>query len=157
MKNPLHCLLVLSLATTITACDSGSAGKAKKDAEEVYDYRNERYQDFYSRYMRKTKIDYLIITPQVIRKKLGLDPTPDDVFARVDIERVKPSEQKTLIINNLNNQEEILAYYNRNGTTFAPCNVIDQVEHFFVSKIHNRPNGVKDTFMFPLNPSNLST
>ena len=56
-----------------------------KKPEEVYDYRDERYQDFYSRYMRKTQQDHLIIRSQNIKEKLGIENIPDDVLARMNI------------------------------------------------------------------------
>ena len=97
----------------------------------VYDYRNERHQDFYSRYMRKTQQDYLIIESKNIREKLKSKDVPDTVVARMDVSRTEPSEKIIPQINQLSNRAEILAFYNRNGGKFKECEVEDQEKPFF--------------------------
>ena len=97
----------------------------------VYDYRNERHQDFYSRYMRKTQQDYLIIESKNIREKLKLNDVPDKVLARMNIYRTEPTEKIIPQINQLSTRAEILAFFNRDGGKFKECEVEDQEKHFF--------------------------
>ena len=97
----------------------------------VYDYRNERHQDFYSRYMRKTQQDYLIIESKNIREKLKSEDVPDTVAARMDVSRTEPSEKIIPQINQLSTRAEILAFFNRDGGKFKECEVEDQEKHFF--------------------------
>lgn len=97
----------------------------------VYDYRNERHQDFYSRYMRKTQQDYLIIESKNIREKLKSEDVPDTVAARMDVSRTEPSEKIIPQINQLSTRAEILAFFNRDGGKFKECEVENQEKHFF--------------------------
>ena len=68
-------LLIILLPLLLAACSEHGEGerasdnKAASSKEEVYDYRDERYQDFYSRYMRKAQKDYLIIESKNIKEK----------------------------------------------------------------------------------------
>ena len=97
----------------------------------VYDYRDERHQDFYSRYMRKTQENHLIIESKNIREKLQLNDVPDEVAARMDVSRTEPSEKIIPQINQLSTRAEILAFFNRDGGKFKECEVEDQEKHFF--------------------------
>ena len=97
----------------------------------VYDYRDERHQDFYSRYMRKTQQDYLIIESKNIREKLKSKDVPDTVAARMDVSRTEPSEKIIPQINQLSTRAEILAFFNRDGGKFKECEVENQEKHFF--------------------------
>ena len=112
----------------LLACGKDADHQNKSNA---YDYRDERHQDFYSRYMRKTQQDYLIIESKNIREKLQLNDVPDNVLARMNVYRTDPSEKIIPKINQLSNRAEILAFYNRNGGKFKECEVEDQEEHFF--------------------------
>ena len=58
--NYLKYLRIALLPILLASCNDGKTKTIVKPAEEVYDYRDERYQDFYSRYMRKVKKHYLI-------------------------------------------------------------------------------------------------
>ena len=128
MNKPIQSLFILSLSVMLLACGKNADHQNKSKA---YDYRDERHQDFYSRYMRKTQQDYLIIESKNIREKLKLNDVPDKVLARMDVSRTEPSEKIIPIINQLSNRAEILAFYNRNGGKFKECEVEDQEEHFF--------------------------
>ena len=128
MNKPIQSLLMLCLSVMLLACGKDADHQNKSNA---YDYRDERHQDFYSRYMRKTQQDYLIIESKNIREKLKLNDVPDEVLARMDVSRTEPTEKIIPKINQLSNRAEILAFFNRNGGTFKECVVEDQEEHFF--------------------------
>ena len=74
----------------LLACGKNADHQNKSKA---YDYRDERHQDFYSRYMRKTQENHLIIESKNIREKLKLNDVPDEVAARMDVSRTEPSEK----------------------------------------------------------------
>ena len=128
MNKPIQSLFILSLSVMLLACGKNADHQNKSKA---YDYRDERHQDFYSRYMRKTQENHLIIESKNIREKLKLNDVPDEVAARMDVSRTEPSEKIIPQINQLSNRAEILAFYNRNGGKFKECEVEDQEEHFF--------------------------
>ena len=128
MNKPIQPLFMLCLSVMLLACGKDADHQNKSNA---YDYRDERHQDFYSRYMRKTQQDYLIIESKNIREKLKLNDVPDEVAARMDVSRTEPSEKIIPQINQLSNRAEILAFFNRNGSKFEECEVNNQEEHFF--------------------------
>ena len=112
----------------LLACGKDADHQNKSNA---YDYRDERHQDFYSRYMRKTQQDYLIIESKNIREKLKSEDVPDTVTARMDVSRTEPSEKIIPQINQLSTRAEILAFFNRDGGKFKECEVENQEKHFF--------------------------
>ena len=128
MNKPIQSSFILCLSVMLLACGKDADHQNKNKA---YDYRDERHQDFYSRYMRKTQKDYLIIESKNIREKLKLTDVPDGVVARMDVSRTEPSEKIIPKINQISNRAEILAFFNRNGGKFRECEVEDQEEHFF--------------------------
>ena len=127
MNKPIQSLLMLCLSVMLLACGKDADHQNKSN---VYDYRDERHQDFYSRYMRKTQQDYLIIESKNIREKLQLNDVPDEVAARMDVSRTEPYEKIIPQINQLSNRAEILAFYNRNGGKYGMCKKENQEEHF---------------------------
>ena len=128
MNKPIQPLFMLCLSVMLLACGKDADHQNKSNA---YDYRDERHQDFYSRYMRKTQQDYLIIESKNIREKLKSKDVPDTVAARMDVSRTEPSEKIIPQINQLSTRAEILAFFNRNGGKYEECKVEDQEEHFF--------------------------
>ena len=128
MNKPILSLLMLCLSVMLLACGKDADHQNKNNA---YDYRDERYQDFYSRYMRKTQQDYLIIESKNIREKLKSEDVPDTVAARMDVSRTEPSEKIIPKINLLSNRAEILAFFNHHGGKYEECKVEDQEDHFF--------------------------
>ena len=128
MNKPIQSLLMLCLSVMLLACGKDADHQNKSNA---YDYRDERHQDFYSRYMRKTQQDYLIIESKNIREKLKSEDVPDTVAARMDVSRTEPSEKIIPQINQLSTRAEILAFFNRDGGKFKECAVEDQEKHFF--------------------------
>ena len=127
MNKPIQSLFILSLSVMLLACGKDADHQNKSNA---YDYRDERHQDFYSRYMRKTQENHLIIESKNIREKLKLNDVPDEVAARMDVSRTEPSEKIIPQINQLSNRAEILAFYNRNGGKYGMCKKENQEEHF---------------------------
>ena len=67
--NYLKYLRIALLPILLASCHDDQTKTTAKPAEEVYDYRDERYQDFYSRYMRKTGKDYLILNPKNVQEE----------------------------------------------------------------------------------------
>ena len=128
MNKPIQSLFMLCLSVMLLACGKDADHQNKSNA---YDYRDERHQDFYSRYMRKTQQDYLIIESKNIREKLKLNDVPDNVLARMNIYRTEPTEKIIPQINQLSTRAEILAFFNRDGGKFKECEVEDQEKHFF--------------------------
>ena len=128
MNKPIQSIFMLCLSVMLLACGKDAD---HQNINKAYDYRDERHQDFYSRYMRKTQQDYLIIESKNIREKLKLNDVPDEVAARMDVSRTEPSEKIIPQINQLSNRAEILAFFNRNGSKFEECEVNNQEEHFF--------------------------
>ena len=128
MNKPIQSSFILCLSVMLLACGKDADHQNKNKA---YDYRDERHQDFYSRYMRKTQKDYLIIESKNIREKLKLNDVPDGVVARMDVSRTEPSEKIIPQINQLSTRAEILAFFNRDGGKFKECEVEDQEKHFF--------------------------
>lgn len=128
MNKPILSLFMLCLSVMLLACGKDADHQNKNN---VYDYRDERHQDFYSRYMRKTQQDYLIIESKNIREKLKSKDVPDTVAARMDVSRTEPSEKIIPQINQLSTRAEILAFFNRDGGKFKECAVEDQEKHFF--------------------------
>ena len=127
MNKPIQSSFILCLSVMLLACGKDADHQNKSNA---YDYRDERHQDFYSRYMRNAKQDYLIIESKNIREKLKLNDVPDEVAARMDVSRTEPSEKIIPQINQLSNRAEILAFYNRNGGKYGMCKKENQEEHF---------------------------
>ena len=128
MNKPIQSSFILCLSVMLLACGKDADHQNKNKA---YDYRDERHQDFYSRYMRKTQQDYLIIESKNIREKLKLNDVPDEVAARMDVSRTEPSEKIIPQINQLSTRAEILAFFNRDGGKFKECEVENQEKHFF--------------------------
>ena len=128
MNKPIFSLLMLCLSVMLLACGKDTDHQNKSN---TYDYRDERHQDFYSRYMRKTQQDYLIIESKNIREKLKSEDVPDTVAARMDVSRTEPSEKIIPQINQLSTRAEILAFFNREGGKFKECEVENQEKHFF--------------------------
>ena len=120
-----------------------------KKPEEVYDYRDERYQDFYSRYMRKTQQDHLIIRSQNIKEKLGIENIPDDVLARMNIYQANPQKAKNTPENNLQTQADVINFLNRNGDHYAPCGPENQEPHFFCVDDKKSPGSLRYYYYLP--------
>ena len=120
-----------------------------KKPEEVYNYRDERYQDFYSRYMRKTQQDHLIIESKNIKEKLGIENIPDDVLARMNIYQANPQKAKNTPENNLQTQADVLNYRNRNGDHYAPCGPENQEPHFFCVEDKKSPGSLRYYYYLP--------
>lgn len=141
-------LLVSLLPLLLAACGGGTDG-GSRGKEEVYDYRDERYQDFYSRYMRKTQQDHLIIRSQNIKEKLGIENIPDDVLARMNIYQANPQKAKNTPENNLQTQADVINFLNRNGDHYAPCGPENQEPHFFCVDDKKSPGSLRYYYYLP--------
>ena len=141
-------LLISLLPLLLAACGGGTDG-GSRGKEEVYDYRDERYQDFYSRYMRKTQQDHLIIESKNIKEKLGIENIPDDVLARMNIYQANPQIPKNRPENNLQTQADVLKYRNRNGDHYAPCGPENQEPYFFCVEDKKSPGSLRYYYYLP--------
>ena len=129
-------LLISLLPLLFTACDGhadsecSSSSKGASSKEEVYDYRDERYQDFYSRYMRKGGNRELIFDPEDIQEKLGLQNIPDKAYGKMIINRI-PEDQEDSPINAFKNSGDVLRHFNQDGAEYMPCEERYQVANLF--------------------------
>ena len=146
MNKPLQSLFMLCLSVMLLACDKDADHQNKSKA---YDYRDERHQDFYSRYMRKTQKDYLIIKSRDMHEKLGVENIPENALARMNLTRVNPAEQKNSSVNNIQSKAELLALYNQNGNKYQPCAEKDEEENFFCLSSLKFPNRSFKYFYIP--------
>ena len=128
MNKPIQPLFMLCLSVMLLACGKDADHRNKSNA---YDYRDERHQDFYSRYMRNAKQGSLSIDSQAIRAKLRATNVPDHVLGQLNVYRTDPNDKINSPLNQLKNRAEILAFYNRDGDKFESCDARDQKEHFF--------------------------
>ena len=141
-------LLISLLPLLFSACGGGT-GSGASSKEEVYDYSDERYQDFYSRYMRKTQQDHLIIESQKIKEEMGIGNIPDDVLARMNIYQANPQKAKNTPENNLQTQADVLKYHNQDGNTYAPCRPENQEPHFFCVENTKSPGSLRLYYYLP--------
>lgn len=72
MKYLLNSIIIFIISMSLFACDNKDKAVPPVQ-EEVYDFRNEKYQDFYSRFMReveKKKIKVVLIPMMVLKSRL---------------------------------------------------------------------------------------
>ena len=147
MNKPLQSLFMLCLSVMLLACDKDADHQNKSNA---YDYRDERHQDFYSRYMRKTQQDYLIIEPKDMREKLEVENIPDNALARMNLTRVDPSEKRNFLVdNNISNKNELLAFYNQKENNYQPCTEEYREDNLFCLSDLQSPNSSFLYFYIP--------
>lgn len=114
-------ITLIFLSLLLSACDNKDSHTSKKQ-EEVYDFRNEKYQDFYSRFMREVERRNLnAITPndsferpftkEYINEVLGLD-IKEDIHFKLVINRVNPKFNNYKKRNHLDNESDILELKN---------------------------------------------
>jgi len=139
--NYLKYLGIVLLPILLASCNDDKAKATAKPAEEVYDYRDERYQDFYSRYMRKTGKDYLILNPKNVQEELDLKSIPEGYgWGRVDISRINPFEKINNQVNNLQTKYDILKYYQERGHNYVECDLELQESNFICLQNEQTPN-----------------
>ena len=149
MKNIIRNLVVLCLMLMLIACGD-SDSKNKSDSQKGYDYHDERNQDFYSRYMRKTGKDYFIAEPKKIREKLKLGEIPDSALARINLTRVERSEKRNFLVNNnISNKNELLIFYNQNEIKYQPCTEEYKEDNLFCLSDLQSPNSSFIYFYIP--------
>ena len=138
-------LLVSLLLLLFSACgghadsERSSSSKGASSKEEVYDYRDERYQDFYSRYMRKTGKDYLILKPQDVQKKLEIENIPDNFSARMDVFRLNAEVAGKVPMNYFIDSKDVKNYYDNkiklgemsNTFEYKECEGSDRVQGLY--------------------------
>ncbi|UOP04043.1 hypothetical protein [Conchiformibius kuhniae] len=92
--------------------------KHREPVPVAYDYNDEKNQDVYSKYMRAAKVDWIIFDSDKIRKTLGKQTIPDDIYGKIYIEKIEIRYQG--ILDNFRSKEEVVQYY---GAKFSdkPC------------------------------------
>lgn len=130
------CLGEISLvALLLFAC-----GGSSPIQQEVYDYRDEKYQDFYSRLARgieRQNINAVIeknsfsqsFDKAYINEVLGLE-LKDDIFFRLVISRVNPSENNTSSFNFLFEKKEVFDFYFKDKE-YKECPINNQIDGLF--------------------------
>ena len=166
--NNFKYLLTLFLSLVLISCGGNTEkqkSKAKKAQEEIYDYRDEQYQDFYSKYMRAiypydpdralalvtnlSKVRDLVFKPEEIKEKLGLQSIPDG-YGRGNMYfyRIAPSETGS-VINSMKTRDEILQFYNRDGEKYMPCLEEYQEDNLFCLQSIQFPHHTQNYFYLP--------
>lgn len=71
------------------SCTKKQENKAQhpEPALVVYDYKDEKNQDAYSRYRRANKVDWGYLNSDEIRKTLGKQTIPDGILGKFYIDR----------------------------------------------------------------------
>ena len=112
----LICAIIFSFF--LFSCTEKQENKAQYPAPVVYDYRDEKNQDAYSRYRRANKVDWVTFNSDEIRKTLGKQTIPDGIHGKIYIEKIEARHPRTL--DNFTNKEEFINYY---GSKFSgkPC------------------------------------
>ena len=147
MNKPLQSSFILCLSVMLLACDKDAD---HQNINKAYDYRDERHQDFYSRYMRKTQKDYLIIEPKDMREKLEVENIPDNALARMNLTKVEPSEKRNFLVdNNISNKNELLAFYNQKENNYQPCTEEYREDNLFCLSDLQSPNSSFLYFYIP--------
>ena len=155
-------LLIILLPLLLAACSEHGEGerasdnKAASSKEEVYDYRDERYQDFYSRYMRKTGKDYLSFDPKDIQEKLGLESVPEDSYGRIDIFRRESSDQKTPLRNFYKTSSDVVSTLNKNGEKYTICEKKYQIDNLFCLQEIKFPEHSQNYYYLPNESTKIS-
>lgn len=103
-------LAIFSLC--LLACTENPENQAQYPAPVVYDYRDEKNQDAYSRYRRANKVDWVIFNSDEIRKTLDKQTIPDGIHGKMYIEKIEARRQRTL--DTFTSKEEVInRHYSR--------------------------------------------
>lgn len=70
---------------------------------------DEKVQDVYSKYMRANQVDWVTFNSDEIRKTLGKQTMPDDLYGKIYIHKIEIRQQG--ILDNFTNKEEFINYY----------------------------------------------
>lgn len=128
MKYLLNSIILFIISMSLLACDNKDKAVPPVQ-EEVYDFRNEKYQDFYSRFMRKVeRVDSGSIVnntfqrtfdKKFIESHLGAKDAPKEIVFKLIVERV--DEKHILqaggreIFHNLDEIKHRYNYLNKQG------------------------------------------
>ena len=151
--NYLKYLGIVLLPILLASCNDGKTKTIVKPAEEVYDYRDERYQDFYSRYMRKVKKHYLIFKPQDIQKKMNIEDVPNNVYGRMNVYRIDPIEKIEDSMNYFKYSKDVENYFNKKS---AANNIFSHylVYFYFPDNKYKKINNINYSINFSCNKMN---
>ncbi|RRD88604.1 hypothetical protein, partial [Conchiformibius steedae] len=106
----IQLLYLATFSLCLLSCTENPENKAQYPAPVVYDYRDEKNQDAYSRYRRANKVDWVTFNSDEIRKTLGKPTIPDGIHGKMYIEKIEARYQRTL--DTFTSKEEVLNHYN---------------------------------------------
>ncbi|WLF84386.1 hypothetical protein [Moraxella sp. ZY210820] len=157
-------LILAFLSLSLLACND----KPKPTpTEEVYNFRNEKYQDFYSKLAREVERKKLNVImsndgfekpfdKKYINDVLGLD-VKDDILFKLVVSRTNPKEHYVSPINFLSEKEEVLNFYYKDKQ-YQECPkdyqvdgllCIDYLHYFYIPKYsNNKANNIYQTLDF---------
>ncbi|WP_027022434.1 hypothetical protein, partial [Conchiformibius steedae] len=107
-------LYIVTFSMFLFSCTEKQENKAQHPAPVVYDYRDEKNQDAYSRYRRANKVDWVTFNSDEIRKTLGKPTIPDGIHGKIYIHKIEARHQRTL--DTFTSKEEMINYY---GSKFS--------------------------------------
>lgn len=164
-------IILFILSLLLSSCDDKVKSMPKKQ-EEYYNFRDEKYQDFYSRFMREVeKRNLNAITPndsferpfneeyiKYINESLDLD-IKDDVFFKLSIEKNKSYEERS---DTFYSEKDVLSLHQKNDTTqitskmskYKICNSNIQVEYLYC--IYNTQTGRANYYYFYRNSNQIN-
>lgn len=122
MKKIYYLAFLLSSTLLFTACEKEKP--VVKKQEEVYDWHNEKYQDFYSQYMRKAENAPLNFQSEDFQKILKLSNVPNNIYVKVNVYRRKPFDKTITATHLLKNKIDIIRYFDNLPHTekYVICN-----------------------------------
>ena len=107
-------LYLATFSLCLLACTENPENKAQYPAPAPVVHHekkqnNEQMQDIYSKYMQTTPVDYVIFNSDEVRKILGKQTIPDDLYGKIYIHKIETRQQG--ILDNFTSKEEVINYY----------------------------------------------
>lgn len=124
---PISKSIILIFFTTFALIACEKEKPIAKKPEEVYDWHNQKYQDFFAQYMRKQTIAPNTVNKDMgfsIDKKdfessLGLTNLPNDLVVKIIVDRVKPEDNKLISNPPYKTKQELLDYFDAQSKTVS--------------------------------------
>ena len=143
MKYLLNSIIIFIISMSLFAYDNKDKAVPPVQ-EEVYDFRNEKYQDFYSRFMREVeKKDKGSINPndgfeesfdyQKIKQVLDIEHPNQSILFKLNIYRLDPNSRYVGMLGKYQNKEDILAHLQQQQINFKyqECSLEKQVDGLY--------------------------
>lgn len=139
MKSFCNYLSLLAMTLLLTSCNDNKSIQTTQ-AEEVYDFRNEKYQDFYPRLARELERRNLNVFIQndifaipfdrdYISEVLGLE-IKDDIHFKLVVSRRNPNENYISPVNFLLGKKEVFDFYFKDKK-YKECSIENQINDLF--------------------------